>query len=107
MAVRSGTKEEAIGDGIIAKDAAKNDPTNEKIDRGDLEWDVVPPKENMGVWTQEEVDAYSQTDESFIERGALEKIAWVSDIVFYYLFPWALWGGIALLFLYEVFFEGF
>ena len=45
MSVRTGTKDEVIGEGIEAP-----------ID--------MPPKENIGVWTEGDVDMYSNLDKT-------------------------------------------
>ena len=54
MAVRTGTNDEVIGEGIEAP-----------ID--------MPPKENVGVWTQGDVDTYSNLDKTM---GIKELTRW-------------------------------
>jgi len=57
MSVRSGTKDEVIGEGIETP-----------ID--------MPPNENIGIWSQEDVESYSNLDETMgiSEVGVLDVV---------------------------------
>ena len=78
----------------------------EKIAKSEeLDWDQAPPRENMAFWTPEDVEAYSQIDESFVERGVLQKFDWIQHVTLE-IFMFLITVGFVALVIYEWVFEG-